>query len=174
MAFSTPRLNLVPLTADEANAQLAGVPAGLGWADDFPGAADLVAASSIVSGEWPTATIRLPWGVWVILERSTGLAIGGIGFKSVPDVAGSVEIGYGLTPASWGRGLGTEAVTLMTNLAHRSGARVVRAITDDVNISSRRVLEKCGYIQVQTDGDEIHWAHVVTPYSRRASVAQSP
>jgi hypothetical protein len=169
----TARLDLVPLTVEEASAQLAGVPADLGWAPGFPSAGDLVAASRIVSGEWPTATTAVPWGVWVILERASGMAIGGIGFKSVPDVTGSVEIGYGLIAASWGNGLATEAVTSITSIAHRNGARVVRAITDDVNIASRRVLEKCGYTQVQTDGGEIHWAHVVTPYSRRTSVEQS-
>jgi hypothetical protein len=170
----TARLALVPLSGDEARAQLAGVPDCLAWAEGFPGAGDLVAASRIVSGEWPTATAEVPWGVWVILERGTDLAIGGIGFKSVPDVTGSVEIGYGLTPAFWGRGLATEAVTAITSTGHRHGARVVRAITDDVNIASRRVLEKCGYTQVQQDGEEIHWAHVVTPYSRRTSVSPAP
>jgi RimJ/RimL family protein N-acetyltransferase len=61
---------------------------------------------------------------------------------------GVVEIGIGIYHASIrGRGVGTEAVTLLTrHLLKQEGAERVQASTAVSNLAMRRCLEKAGYV----------------------------
>ena len=58
----------------------------------------------------------------------------------------SAEIGYWIAEDHWGKGIGTEAVSKMTNNAF-SDTKIVRlcAPVYNPNKASMRVLEKCGY-----------------------------
>jgi ribosomal-protein-alanine N-acetyltransferase len=89
-------------------------------------------------------------------ERPTNLAIeisgevgGGIGFVRGTDVERfSAEIGYWLGEHYWGRGIVTEALTLVSDYAFRS-FNLLRlfALPFEENIASVRVLEKAGYVR---------------------------
>ena len=46
------------------------------------------------------------WGMYQIILRETGEAIGDIGFHGPPDGAGTVEIGYSIVEQYHGRGPG--------------------------------------------------------------------
>ena len=86
-----------------------------------------------------------------MVERATGLAIGGIGCHGAP-TDGIVEIGYGIAPEARGRGLATEALAaLVAFLEAQPEIRVVRAATDADNEPSQRVLERCGFVAVARD-----------------------
>lgn len=88
-------------------------------------------------------------------ERQTNLAIevngeaaGGIGFVCGSDVERfSAEIGYWLGEQHWGRGIVTEALTLVTDHAFRA-FNLLRlfALPFADNAASARVLEKAGYV----------------------------
>lgn len=88
-------------------------------------------------------------------EPHTNLAIeveneaaGGIGFVRGGDVERfSAEIGYWLGERFWGRGIVTEALTLVTGYAFRS-CNLLRlfALPFADNVASARVLEKAGYL----------------------------
>jgi RimJ/RimL family protein N-acetyltransferase len=81
-----------------------------------------------------------------------GEAAGGIGFARGSDVERfSAEIGYWLGEQFWGRGIVTEALTLVTDYAFRS-FNLLRlfALPFADNIGSARVLEKAGYIREGT------------------------
>ena len=88
-------------------------------------------------------------------ERQTNLAIevdgqpaGGIGFVCGSDVERfSAEIGYWLGEQYWGRGIVTEALTLVTAHAFRA-FNILRlfALPFADNAASVRVLEKAGYV----------------------------
>jgi [ribosomal protein S5]-alanine N-acetyltransferase len=76
-----------------------------------------------------------------------GEAAGGIGFSPGNDVERySAEIGYWLGEAFWGRGIVSEALTLVSDYAF-STCRILRlyALPFADNAQSIRVLEKAGY-----------------------------
>jgi RimJ/RimL family protein N-acetyltransferase len=78
-----------------------------------------------------------------------GEAAGAIGYVVGTDVERySAEIGYWLGEAYWGRGIATEALTLVSDHVFRS-ANLLRlfALPFADNRASIRVLEKAGYVR---------------------------
>jgi RimJ/RimL family protein N-acetyltransferase len=120
--------------------------------EGYPTEGDLVMARLVVDGYLAPGE----WGPWQVIERASGLLVGGVGFKGAPDDDGVVEIGYGLSPAARGRGLATEAVTALVEHARSRGVRAVRAEVDAANEPSMRVLERTGFAQVE-DSAGITW-----------------
>ncbi len=81
----------------------------------------------------------------IVVDRD---AVGGIGFQMQEDVARrSVEIGYWLGQAYWGRGIATEAVRAMTEeiFARFDVCRIFSNVFE-TNVASIRVLEKAGFV----------------------------
>lgn len=67
------------------------------------------------------------------------------------EAAGTVELGYRLFPAAWGRGYATEGARVLVRHAFTAlAAERVVATTMTVNVASRRVLEKVGLSLVRT------------------------
>lgn len=152
MRIRTQRLEITAADRETWMALLNGVvgPAVAG----YPTVGDLVMARLVVDGHLDAGE----WGPWQIEERTTGLLVGGVGFKGAPDDAGVVEIGYGLAPEARGRGLATEAVVGLLEHARDQGARVVRAEIDADNAPSRAVVERAGFTQTETRDDLTWWA----------------
>ncbi len=140
-----PELNesvtLRSMTASEASNITAGNRPREGWADDFPGEGDVIAARYFRS----VATEAEPWRAsWLILVN--GVASGTVGFKSEP-VKSQLEIGYGVVPSKRGRGVATTAVAaLLAMLAGRS--LTVRAETLTANTASQSVLRRLAFEEV--------------------------
>ena len=155
MSIETSRLVLVPsspqglvvlIEQPESFAEVAGFEAAPGLRDFF--------VSDEVSPDW-MAELREaqgadPWHYgFLILERQSGLAIGSAGFKGPTDVAGIVEIAYGVVPDYAGQGYATEAAAGLVGYARETGqATLVRAHTLPERNASTRVLEKCGFKHV--------------------------
>ena len=151
MRITSERLDLVAPGLETWRALLAGQ---IGPAvDGYPTEGDLVMASLVDHGHLAAGE----WGPWQVIERETGLLVGGAGFKGAPDDEGAVEIGYGLALASRGRGLATEAVVALVEHALGRGATLVRAECDADNAASRRVLERAGFALVEEAGDATWW-----------------
>ncbi len=76
-----------------------------------------------------------------------GRAAGGVGLQPMTDVnRRTAEIGYWIGADFWGRGIATEAVTLVTDWAFGAhGFLRIFAEPFAGNLASRRVLEKAGY-----------------------------
>ncbi len=148
------RLVLRPVPWDEVQAITSGrrLP---GWADDYPAEGDTVIAGLLFRAgpaAWPGADQA--WGHRQVVERATGLVVGGIGFAGPPGAAGEVELGYGIVPSRRGRGYATEAVAAMLAVAWADPAvQAVVASTASGNLASQRVLEKAGLRLVGRDGD---------------------
>jgi RimJ/RimL family protein N-acetyltransferase len=85
-----------------------------------------------------------PLSLAIIVE---GLAVGGVGLQLMTDVnRRSAEVGYWLGAGYWGRGIASEAVTLVTEWAFGAhGLLRIFAQPFAGNLASRRVLEKSGY-----------------------------
>jgi RimJ/RimL family protein N-acetyltransferase len=80
--------------------------------------------------------------------EADGYAVGAIGFVLGRDVERfSAEIGYWLGEPVWGRGIGTEALELVTRHAF-DGMNLLRlfAVPFADNAASIRVLQKAGYV----------------------------
>jgi RimJ/RimL family protein N-acetyltransferase len=93
------------------------------------------------------------WGHRQVVERASGLVVGGIGFFG-PPLGGEAEIGYGIVPSRQGRGYATEALLAMIAMAWGDArVRTVVAGTDPGNAASQRVLEKAGFRRVSTAGE---------------------
>jgi RimJ/RimL family protein N-acetyltransferase len=127
------------------------------WAAGYPTAGDVEVAGRIVDGTWQPTSESDPWGAWVVFESDSGLVVGGAGFHGTPDVEGSVEIGYGIAPEWHGRGIATSAVGMLIDMAASLGARCIVAGTDEDNVASQRVLEKCGFTQATPIDGEMRW-----------------
>jgi RimJ/RimL family protein N-acetyltransferase len=76
-----------------------------------------------------------------------GEAVGGVGFVPGTDIERySVEIGYWLGQSMWGRGIATEAVTLVSDYVFDAlGMLRLFAVPFADNAASCRVLEKAGF-----------------------------
>ena len=149
-------VDLVLLDRREAARIAAGSPdADDRWADGFPRPED----------RWPAGRIAVepselgPFGVYKLVPRHHGRAVGTAGFFGPPDADGAVAIGYGMVEPERGRGHGTFAVATLVQTCRESGeVTIVTAETHDVNVASRRVLEKNGFQLVGADGTLVLYA----------------
>ena len=149
--LTTDRLVLRPVTAQPVEAIVGGnrLP---DWASDFPDEGDVVIARMLNTNGLPAGPARA-FGQRQLVERSSGLVVGGVGFFGPPE-RGSVEIGYGVVPSRRSRGYATEAVHAMIEFAFRQdGVQSVRAGVELSNPASVRVLEKAGMTLLRRTAD---------------------
>lgn len=151
--YLSPRLVLRPVPWDVVLAVAAGHRPG-GWAADYPSEGDVVIMDLLHragADAWPG--VDSAWGHRQVVERDSGLAVGGIGFAG-PPARGEVEVGYGIVPSRQGRGYATEAVQAMVTMAWAHPAvTAVLAGTDPGNVASQRVLDKAGFRRVAATGE---------------------
>ncbi len=150
--IETSRLSLHPVDAEEARRIVERAPASEDrWAADYPFEGDLAGLGAFLAASARAGEQR-PFGYYRITLRSSGQAVGGIGFKGAP-VDGVVEVGYGLAPSARGQGFAAEALTALVAVATRHGVARVRAGTVPANLASIRTLERAGFTRVATDAD---------------------
>ena len=81
----------------------------------------------------------------IVVDRSI---VGMAGFKSLPKIDGSVEIGYGIVTSQQRKGFATQAVALLLKEAFsRTEIKTIVAHTIPSNIASQRVLEKNQFVK---------------------------
>ena len=86
--------------------------------------------------------------IWLV---QTNECIGRIYLHSKPELNGEVEIGYGIFEEYRNKGYATEAAEAIVNFAfEKVGLDVLVAIVKPENISSRRVIEKTGFVNYGT------------------------
>ena len=163
----TEQLDLTPLPVEAA----AALP------DDREAAARALGAA--LPAEWPDPHLvgilrrhqqapagMEPFGVWAMIDRSTGEVVGDIGFHGPPDDAGTVEIGYSVVPSRRRRGLATEAATALVDWACADPrVHVVVAGCDPANAASQRILERTGFERTGEADGELRWRRDATPGS---------
>jgi ribosomal-protein-alanine N-acetyltransferase len=149
------------ITADAVAAVLHGrrLP---GWAPDFPSPGEVDIAGLLARTGVPSGRDAV-FGPRLLVERSSGLAVGSAGFHG-PPANGRVEIGYGLVQSRHGRGYATEAVRELLRLAFEMPQVLeVAAMVDPANSASIRVLDKTGLTFEAHDGDEDRYVTVGPP-----------
>lgn len=127
------------------------------WALDYPTDGDVLIArlqqqAGIESqGSAPsTFQVRL---------RSTGEAIGGIGFKAIHNSAELVgtEIGYSIAASHQGHGFATEAISGLIQLAYQRELKTLVAETEPQNVPSIGALQRNGFTEVFQSESGIWW-----------------
>ena len=91
-------------------------------------------------------------GMWAVVEREgDGELLGWCGLGRLEDTE-TIEVGYGLAPRAWGRGIATEAARASVRFGFEELAlpRVVAVAYPD-NAASRRVMEKLGMRYVRNE-----------------------
>jgi RimJ/RimL family protein N-acetyltransferase len=129
----------------------------LPWADDYPLEGDVRACASYASHLPPAAggSGVDVFGYYQVLEN--GIVVGGIGFHGPPS-GDVVEVGYGVVPRARGRGVATEALRMMLQVAvGQEGVRRVVGRTEETNIASQRVMTSAGMQLVGRDSDFLHY-----------------
>jgi RimJ/RimL family protein N-acetyltransferase len=140
-------VTLRSMTAFEASDITAGNRPREGWADDFPGNGDAIAARYFQA----TSTRAKPWRAsWLILVN--GIVSGTVGFKGEPR-ENWLEVGYGVVPSQRHHGVATTAVAKLLAMVAGRGISV-RAETDTSNVASQSVLRRLAFEEVGRRDDE--------------------
>ena len=159
--ITTPRLRLLPATAAIARAEiddrerfgrLLGAAVPDNWPPETLG--DALALFLRLLEENPSWSGWLGWYAVATGEGEPETLIGSVGYKGPADAGGDVEIGYSVLPQYRGLGYATEMARALVERARRAaGVRRVLAQTTDDNASSRRVLDKLGFVAVGPGAD---------------------
>jgi ribosomal-protein-alanine N-acetyltransferase len=90
---------------------------------------------------------RHGFGMWLMRDRRTGVAIGRGGLQETPvHGAPEVEIGWAVAPDRWGQGLATELAFAAIGVAFGQLALPwLVAFARPDNLASRRVMDKAGF-----------------------------
>lgn len=95
---------------------------------------------------------------WQIILKSENLSIGSACFMGSANENGEVELGYGINESFRCHGYMTEAIMAIYKWAlEQSTVISIIAETDKDNISSHRVLQKCGFIKFDENDDGYFW-----------------
>lgn len=163
IVIETPRLRIIALRGDEFGQLLESTalmemalglePSGAEMDSETHGAmlglyADMLAHPSA----WPWNTN------WQIILKEGNVAVGSACFMGSPDLAGEVEVGYGINEDRRGCGYMTEALAGLCRWAFaRGGAAAVTARTEITNPASGRVLAKCGMEVCRKEEERLWW-----------------
>jgi RimJ/RimL family protein N-acetyltransferase len=83
---------------------------------------------------------------YLAFEKSTGRLVGSVGLHRTDWEVPKTEIGYWVRTSAGGRGYITEGVRALVGCAFdQLGAQRVELISDEENVSSRKVAERCGF-----------------------------
>jgi RimJ/RimL family protein N-acetyltransferase len=84
---------------------------------------------------------------FLAFERSTGNLLGGIGLHRTDWDLPKTEVGYWIRTSKAGKGYAAEGVQALVAWAlHGLGAQRVELVTEDLNVASRSVAERCGFV----------------------------
>lgn len=93
---------------------------------------------------------------YMVIEKEARRVVACCNFKGSPK-NGAIEIGYGVSPLHWGKGVGTAAALFLVDLAKKcSLVDVVVANISPDNYASQRIVSKLGFVNTR---------HVIDPGS---------
>ncbi|MFF4311618.1 GNAT family N-acetyltransferase [Streptomyces sp. 900105755] len=152
------RLDLVGIRPAEARDLRLGGDGGFEWVDGGPYEGTREAAGFLLKA-YEGGVHRPEFGVFALVRRADGRAIGGMGFHSAPDEDGRVEIGYDLTEAARGNGYATEALRALAGWAlARDDVRSLFATVESANTPSQAVVARAGFVKVSEDEERLAFA----------------
>ncbi|MFB9504709.1 GNAT family N-acetyltransferase [Streptomyces aurantiacus] len=145
------RLTLQGVTPASAADLRAGGTGGFEWIEGGPFEGTRDAAGMVVKA-YEAGVHRPEWGMFVLVRREDGRAVGGIGFHGAPDEEGRAEVGYDLTESARGNGYATEALRALSAWAlAREDLTYLFATVDRANSPSQGVISRAGFTRVDTE-----------------------
>jgi RimJ/RimL family protein N-acetyltransferase len=96
------------------------------------------------------------FGSWAVVDRSSGVPVGSVILRPLPDGEGEVEIGWQLHPDSWGSGFASEAAGAVLERGFADGLREAWAVT---HLDNHRSAAVCGRIGMRLLGVTNRWYH---------------
>ncbi len=155
LVIDTDRLTLEGVTPAAADDLASVGDGGFEWIEGGPMEGTRVGAG-LVYKQYEDGVHRPQWGMYALVRREDGRALGAMGFHGVPDEAGRVEIGYDLVEAARGQGYATEALRALSEWAlARDEVRTVVANVERDNAPSRGVLTRAGFTAVAEDAEQV-------------------
>ncbi|MFJ8489700.1 GNAT family N-acetyltransferase [Streptomyces sp. NPDC094038] len=152
------RLDLVGIRPAEARDLRLGGDGGFEWIDGGPYEGTRDAAGFLLKA-YEGGVHRPEFGVFALVRRGDGRAVGGIGFHSAPDEEGRVEIGYDLAEAARGHGYATEALRALADWAlARDDVHTLFATVETANTASQAVVTRAGFGKVSEGEQELAFA----------------
>ncbi|MFJ9560089.1 GNAT family N-acetyltransferase [Streptomyces fuscichromogenes] len=152
------RLDLVGIRPAEARDLRQGGDGGFEWIDGGPYEGTRDAAGFLLKA-YEGGVHRPEFGVFALVRRADGRAVGGMGFHSAPDEEGRVEIGYDLAEAARGNGYATEALRALADWAlARDDVRTLFATVEAANTPSQAVVTRAGFTRVSEDEEGLAFA----------------
>ncbi len=113
LVHDTDRLTLQGITPASATDLVGGGDGGFEWIEGGPYTGTREAATFLLKA-YQSGVHRPEFGVFTLVRREDGRAVGGLGFHGVPDEEGRVEIGYDLAAGARGHGYATEALRALS------------------------------------------------------------
>jgi RimJ/RimL family protein N-acetyltransferase len=114
------------------------------------------------------------FGSWAVVDRSSGVPVGSVILKPLPDGEGEVEveIGWQLHPDSWGNGFASEAAGAVLERGFADGLPEVWAV---MYLDNHRSALVCRRIGMQLLGVTNRWYHKpLLMFWRGARPSQEP
>ncbi len=96
---------------------------------------------------------QAPAGPYVVFDRETGVLLGGTGL--VCEAPGVAAAGYVLARDAWGKGIATESLCAMIDVARGIGLTRLYAICHVDHRASQRVLEKARFMREPASGRKV-------------------
>jgi RimJ/RimL family protein N-acetyltransferase len=96
------------------------------------------------------------FGSWAVADRSSGVPVGSVILKPLPDGEGEIEIGWQLHPDSWGNGFASEAAGAVLGRGLADGLPEVWAV---MYLDNHRSAAVCRRIGMQLLGITRRWYH---------------
>jgi len=93
-------------------------------------------------------------GPWKIIDRNTGEKIGVVAYYYHKTEHKKAEVGFWLFPQYWNRGVTTEVLKKVIEYCQKEkDIHRLEAFVEEMNIASRKVLEKLGFVYEGTMKD---------------------
>ncbi|MEW2163454.1 GNAT family N-acetyltransferase [Streptomyces sp. NPDC007084] len=147
------RLTLQGVTPAAAADLGAGGTGGFAWVEGGPFEGTREAAGMVVKA-YEAGTHRPEWGMFALVRREDGRAVGGMGFHGVPDEEGRAEVGYDLAETARGHGYATEALNALSAYAlARDDVKLLFAAIEQDNAPSQRVIARAGFTRVSEEDE---------------------
>ncbi|WP_189785356.1 GNAT family N-acetyltransferase [Streptomyces capitiformicae] len=128
---------------------------GFDWIEGGPVEGTRVGAGMVFKA-YEAGVHRPEWGMFALVRKEDGLAIGALGYHGAPDEDGRTEVGYDLVEGARGRGYMTEALRTLADwgrerAAERGDVRSLFAVVDKDNAPSQGVVSRAGFEKVSDD-----------------------
>lgn len=148
--ITTERLYLIPFTRaiceealhkDFTSLAALGIKPGNGWPDD-----DMLDTLPRIINKLNLVPSPSGFESWMIIEKQTHTVIGDTGFKGLPDLNGTADVGYGIIEGARRKGYATEAVKGLIEWAFQQAElQIITASCDVNNTGSQQVLKALGF-----------------------------